>query len=195
MREQLSIKKRAARQSKSKIFTSREFYAKRRRLKELGILVKRTDLRKAPTKHQRKLIREYADLLAGRAAVIEAPSAKAARVAAGPLRRVGNKIIVPKAKGDRIRYRNGQIEVKAKIYGANVTRRPVYEVFESGARKPIGDDIQYAIDFHRGSHSPETYRFKTWKELSDFMDRYSHRKRDPWRDWRKYAWIETLVRK
>jgi hypothetical protein len=187
-------KSRSKKQS-LKTFSTKEWRAKRKRLRELGILIRRTDLRKPVSPHQKRIIAEYSDVLEHRATVLDAGTAARAKRAAGELRRRGSKIIVPRAPGDRIRLsKEGDIIVKAKIYGATITRRPVSEVAARGARKPSGADIKYAIDFHRGGYAPETFRFNTWKELTDFMDRYSNRRAKPWRNWRRYAWQETVKR-
>jgi hypothetical protein len=70
------------------------------KLRSTGLYTGKIDLRKAPTRYQKSLMGRFADVLAGKAAVVRPADPKAYKRAG--FRTAGKAVIVPKRKGERI---------------------------------------------------------------------------------------------
>lgn len=154
------------------------------RLKKLGLY--RGNARKNPTRYGKSLIKKYADVLAGKAAVVKAPSKAAARAyrdegskAPGTVRVSGDRIVVPKLRGEKLRYDKKRKEVigywkdkaTGKTYKKHVTKTGTdLETFSKR------DDIIYSLLWMRGSEAERMF-FSQYKELLNFIEPYGGMKR------------------
>lgn len=143
-----------------------------RRLRDLGLYTGKRDLRKAPTRHQKSLIAKYADVLAGRAAVVEPKNPKSY---SNLYEHVGKKVIVPRRKGERITVnKKGEItgtrrDARGKTVRTRYRRTPVGEVPSKPGRR-----VQYAIPFIRGRDANgravlNWFRFPSWDAMREYM--------------------------
>lgn len=86
-----------------------------RRLKSTGLFKGKIDARKPPTPAAKRAIGRYADVLKGRAKVLKPKNPKSYK---GTFRVVGDKVIVPRRKGQRVKVgKQGEIEVARKVGG------------------------------------------------------------------------------
>ncbi len=119
------------------------------------------DLRKPPTPAQKRAIKRYADVISGRAKVLKPKNPKSYR----RLFKVsGNRVIVPRRKGERVKVgREGYIEVARKIGGRKRTGRykKISELIEGGGKL-------YFLPLMHGS-GIEWYQFGSRDELNKFV--------------------------
>lgn len=158
-----------------------------RRLREAGLYTGKLDLRKKPTAYQRKAITKFADVLSGAASVLKPKDAAAYK---GLFKTVGDKVIVPRRKGERLSVdkKSGEIIGKRKVRGRTVRSR--FKRVKSGEtikRPRKSEAVQYAIPFNRGDHL-EWMRHPSYDALKSFMSEYAR-----YKGWKKYSVSEKVA--
>ena len=143
-------------------------------------------------------VKKFDDVLKGRAQVVtvKATGSKKsgdrhtavenARAYEGVFARKGRKLVVPKVKGEQVRFDPKSGEVRA--YGKSPRGDRYVKVFtEREISKPgdfpSGPNILYRIPFGRGS-----FTFDNQKDLFDFMKPYEQSAK-PYKDWQRYVEI------
>lgn len=182
-----------SRKEKSK---ARERQAKRDLaiLKEKGLY--RGDLRKKTTRYARAQARKFSDVIEGKAAVVNAPSYKDAREYKGKFDTKFNKIIVPKKKGERVRYSNKshaitstRTEVGTKIKKMILPKTP--ERKSDLPKAPRGTRTVYAVPFGFG-HNAYRRRWTDFNEMVKDMAPYENKSHNPYKQWQNYIEIEYV---
>lgn len=174
----------SSKKSKTRQPTDKQIRASRSKLKSMGLLSKRVDLRKKPTTYQKKLIERYKDVLTGKAKVIDTASKAQAKGFKASYTVVGDKIIVPVKKGEKISFNQetGELQSTRKFNGKKITK-----TIADGELAPLGPGQYYVIPFGGG----QRFRTNDIKTLKDFMYPYEVSSK-PYKDWRKYVEIETI---
>jgi len=160
----------------------------RAKLKSLGLLRKRVDLRKKPSRAEKNALAKFADVLRGRAKVIEAKDKKQARAFSKSFRTVDNKVIVPVKKGERVSFskKSGELKTTRKTKsGKRVTK-----TIAAGELGPLAKGQYYVVPFGSGGNEIR-YRFNTLKTMLEFMQPYEE-KENPYKNWRQYVEIEDI---
>lgn len=162
------------------------------KLKDLG-LIKYNKRHKIGAKEKRA-VKKYSDVVSGKAAVIKLPK-KEAKKYGRSFRQTGNLIIIPRKKGDRVRFdkKNKEVVITGKRYGKK-TRTILEPGRGTKARKgpPRGYKRWYAIPFGNSKNY-----FPNKKELAAFMNEYKHAavaagRKWGFKNWRKYIEIVDL---
>lgn len=162
-----------------------------RKLRDLGI-IKRVDLRKLPTRKQRRLIRKYDAVVKGRAVVLKPKNPKSYR---NVFKVSGKNVIVPRAKGDRWRLNKaGKITRSRKTAGrsSTATMEPASNVRRPSKGK--APRVAYAIPFGRSGGGVEWYRFPTYDALKKFLAEYESKYRRKYKNADDYILVEELQR-
>ena len=184
----MPTKKRNARQAEKTLAFNRQLKSDLRKLKEKGLYS--GDLRRKPTGYGHKVRNKFKDVLEGKAAVVSAPSRKEARAFSDTFKVKRNKIVVPKQKGDRVRYnsKSGAIEASRKAFGKRI------KITVVSSRKGTWHELPsekkgrfYRIPFGSGGIA---YTFDSRAELAKFMEPYEQKAFNPYRDWCQY--VEVL---
>jgi hypothetical protein len=149
-----------------------------------------------------RILRRFADVLRGAASVIGLPSLKASKpYRDNPHLRVrGKKVIVPRRKGERVRYdrKTGQIKTRRREYDRSIETIIPSSPIERASIAPSGEKIQYAIPIGGPGH---VERFDTYADLDNFMRPYefTHIVSDKYGvrpvsylDWRQHVNIERV---
>jgi hypothetical protein len=154
-------------------------------LREKGLLSKSTNLSKKPTRYQRSQINKFADVIAGKAAVVRPKQPSTYK---NLYRTKGDKVIVPKRKGEKIHVnRRGEIEGERKVGNRVVrSRHKRLRRGEDVGALPSKSGKQYAIPFNRGGGEIEWKRFPDRDALRDFMQGYDYK------DWTDYVVEESV---
>lgn len=173
-----------------------------RRLKRAGVYSGKIDKRrKRPTSYQQRIIKQFADVLRGRATVVRPKNpASYGRI----FKRRGRAVIVPRGKGEKIRVNKAGNIVRErrgprgeKIIGTFRRTKPG----EKLKKPPATLKVNYAIPFARrvsGGYRLEWHRFPNFDLLQAFMQEYekSDEKGQPrYPDWPDYVLIEIIVPK
>lgn len=181
-----SKKKRSAQAAKkSTARTDKQLRADRKKLRELGLISKKVNLRKKPNTYQKRLIERYRDLLSGKAKLVELKDKNEAKQYKDTFQVVDNKIIVPKRKGERITYnkKTGELKTKRKVAGRTITK-----TISKGELGELKFGEYYVIQFGGG----QRFRTNSLKVLQDFMQGYETKPRNPFKNWRAYVEIEHV---
>lgn len=167
-----------------------EVRAQLRVLKDKGLY--RGDLRKAkPTAYGKKLVKQFSDVLSGKAAVLKAPKNKDAAVFKDTFRVRYNRIVVPKEKGENVRYDAKKRTIKSsrvrrgKKETVTKAARPVDSIFGLPPERP---GRFYRVPFGGG----QSFTFETRKELEAFMQPYEEKSRNPYVNWWRFVEIVDL---
>lgn len=162
------------------------------RLRDLGLTgTRKIDLRKSPSKSTTNLIKKYADVLAGKAAVVRIPKSEKKRFK-GIFPVVGDTIIVPKVKGERnVRYDPKAGEVVSKVKRGKRTYNKVIFRDLDKLKEPSGDRQRYfSVPFKRGKGRKGKIDYQTYDSLNElklFMNTYVEDGR--YKDWARYVQI------
>lgn len=164
-----------------------------KKLRELGI-IKKFDARKAPTKAQKNALQKFSDLLTGKAALVKPKDAKGYK---SIFRVVGDKVIVPKGKGEKITVnKNGNIVRERKSGGRTIkgTFKRV-ENPDDVKKPPKGAGIVYAVPFIRGRDASgkailEWKRWPNYETLKAYMTESDSLK--GYRDWADFVVEEKI---
>jgi hypothetical protein len=165
-------------------------------LKNTGLYNGKIDLRKAPTPYQKGQIRKFADVIAGKASVVRPKNPSAYR---GKFVTKGDKVIVPRAKGERI-----GLSKTGKITRTRKTPRGPRKatVIPVGPPKPgrgippappPGKALVYYLPFRRGRGKGQTTQWMrfTYDKLVNFFLEYDLDDEQT-RDWLRYLEIEEM---
>lgn len=156
------------------------------------------DLRKPPSKFQRSAIKKFADVISGKAAVVETSKASEYKKA---YRTKGNKVVVPRIKGEKVDVdKKGNIVSIRKTRTGKVRRRhiPVKELETTAReRRPANVAVTYVVPFQRKGGGISWRRF-TPEALRRFIAEYGATKKTPegrqkFKDWLELAIEERLV--
>lgn len=155
-----------------------------KKLKRAGLYTGKVDGRKKLNKYQQQQIAKYADVIAGRAAVLKPKNARNYK----RLYRVkGNKVIVPRRKGERLAVKGGEIVSNRKV-GKTKVRGRLKRVGRGQVPARPEKPVMYAIPFRvRGSDELRWLRFPQWEALKDFMLAYER-----YKDWEDYVLEEHI---
>lgn len=164
----------------------RKFRSDVARLKAAGLVGPKVDARsQKPTRYMRDQVRQYRDVIEGRAKVVKLPRDQAKRYE-GTLRVKRSRAVVPvESKSERVSY--------SKKDRAIVTQRTAFErrirkVVRPRPRDisdlPTGANLRYSIPFgqQRGR-----FTFDSLQELAKFMQGYGS-----YNDWIRYVEIEEI---
>lgn len=170
------------------------YRAWRSQLKSAGLFGKKVSLRGPVTAAQKRTIAKYKDVLSGKAKLLDTGSDASARKFRSTygLSGRGSKVIVPKAKGERITFSKKTAAIKIK---KGRETKVLEENFGAGPAVP-GTRLFYTLEFNRGADT-EKYRFESFDELLSFMMPYEKDKAGPpkrkgWKSWRRYVYKEYL---
>lgn len=172
--------------SKSRSFNqARKLKTQRAKLKGLGLLPSRVDLRKKVTAADKRAIRKFGDVLKGRASVVTMPDKKAAAKYKDKFFVRGSKVVIARQKGERFKVQGGRIIGVRKEYGRKITKTiaPTGETVppQIGPKQP--STLHYAIPFQRQDEL-EWFTFTQYQDLENFMARDSIRN---YKDWQKHV--------
>lgn len=160
---------------------------KLRELKRKGLFAGNV---RRPSKYGMKQARVYDDVISGRASVISVPSHKKASSYKGAFRVKGNKVVVPKEKGETVRYdkKRGVITGVREAYGKRIRKDITPQKAGSVWDLPAERKGQlYTIPFRQGTGIVR-FTFSTRSELAKFMSGYN----DRWPNWINYVEIESV---
>lgn len=116
-----------------------------KKLRHARLYTGAADLRRKPSKYQKTVITKFMDYLTGSAKVVKPKNAKRYKK---QFRVVGNKVLVPKRKGERVRVnRKGEIVKSRYLFGRRQVSKYVESKTVPAGRRP---GIQYALPFNRG---------------------------------------------
>ncbi len=132
-----------------------------RKLKSTGLFKGKIDLRKPPTPAAKRALRRFRAVIEGKAKVLKPKSPKSYRKV---FRVVGNKVIVPRRKGERLYVRkDGKIVTQRKIAGQSQTG--VYKKLDEITE----EKRMYILPLNRGHKGLEFYKFNSKEELEKFV--------------------------
>lgn len=171
--------------TKSQIKSDR---AKLRKLRASGLFRGKIDLRKPPNSRHRKALKEFADVISGKATVVKPRNPRSYRSLFDVK---GDKVIVPRRKGERVRVdKQGNITSTRKVGGRTVKAK--FQRSKRGEKiaRP-SEEKQYAIPFIRGRDKKgrpivHWFRFPSYDDLAKFMAGYDYK------DWTDYVVEEEL---
>lgn len=158
-----------------------------RKLVRAGLYTGKFDARKKITKSQRATIRKYADVVTGKATVIKPENPASYK---NLFRVKGDKVIVPRRKGEKIKVtKTGKIVGERKV--GKRTVRSYFRRVERGAEIPKQSGVMYALPFIRGRDANgkpilDWKRFPTMGMLKSFMEGYDYK------DWTDYVLEERV---
>lgn len=154
------------------------------------------DARKAPTHYGKSLVAKLSDVLKGKAAVITTTRTTARKYREAGFKVRGNKIIVPKEKGERYKIsKSGEITSTRRTLTGQKVKKHVEPskretVRDLPTHAPNGNRYQYAVPFKRGRDAFERFRFPDKESLQHFMQP-GYDKRYP--DWLQYVELEEIL--
>ncbi len=160
------------------------------KLKDAGLYSGKVDRRKNPTKYQQRLLAQYKDVVSGKAAVVKPKNPASYK---SLFRVKGDKVIVPRVKGEKVKVNTrGNIVSERKNAAGQKVSRSYRRVKSSADLKPGKGPVFYFVPFIRG-RDPLTLRPRLeWKRfpnkemLQNFMEGYDYK------DWTDYV-IEERV--
>lgn len=141
----------------------------RAKLRALGLITIKRDLRSKINKTDKKAVAEFQDVLAGRAKVIDVPTKAEAKKFGRIFKVKGEHVIVPRRKGERLRYNKetGNIEGKRIEYGR--TRKTIIPSEPTSAElAKKGKRLRYVLPVARGDEV-QRYSFMSFAELEHFV--------------------------
>jgi hypothetical protein len=162
------------------------------KLKSTGLYSGKLDLRRKPSKYQARLIEKYRDVVTGRAQVIKPKNPKTFK---SLFRVVGDKVIVPRRKGEKIKVTQRGAIVGERKVGKRVVRSRYRRMKANETIKAPTERTQYAVPFIRGRDKfgkpiLQWKRFPSKEFLADYMTN-SASVRD-YSDYANYVVEETL---
>lgn len=138
------------------------------RLRDLGLIDKKTDARKEPTRGVRNALLKYKDLLDGRAQAIRAPKG----VKASSFRQrfkfrgKGDVVVIPKEKGEKyVIQKSGDLVSRRKGEGGEIIKKTVSEKFKP---RPANARVYYTLPEKRRGSAGRLKR-KTFANLDELL--------------------------
>lgn len=169
----------------------REFRSAVAKLKAAGLVSHRVDARsQQPTRYMRGQVKKFADVLTGKAKVVEAPkrSDLSAYKEGGRYIVKGKRVVIPTTdKSERLRFdkKTKTVVGRSKQYGEAHTREYTPKPVTSPTQLPRGYDIRYTVPLGRSYRS-----FDTLEDLTAFMMPYETKDKNPYNDWQRYVILE-----
>lgn len=162
----------------------------RKKLRALGLISERRDLRRSLNSNDRKALREYAGVLAGRDKIVKAPDQKSAAKFKRIFKVKKDKIIVPVEKGEKPKFdkASGNIISKRIEYGRERTKIISAET-PSRDTVPKGRNKRYVLPLMRGRKITR-FSFLTFEELEDFV--YKTTLGRSFTNWAEYVEVEEI---
>lgn len=156
-------------------------------LRELGLISKKVDIRKFPSRAQRANLQKFADVVEKRAVVVTPADAKSFK---GLYPVHGKKVIIPRRKGEiiSVEKKTGRVVTKRRV-GNRIVSSEYIRTEPDEITKNLKPQKQYAIPFNFSS-GVQWKRFPTMALLKNFMMEYT--KRGQYQQWRKYVVEETV---
>jgi hypothetical protein len=155
-----------------------------KKLRESGLFTGKIDLRKPPSRGAKRALAKFADVFSGKAKVVKPADPKAYK---GAFRVVGDKVIVPRKKGERVKLDKGEIVVEKKIRGRTRKQRFLDREKVASGAQPLKLNRRYGLPFKRGKRDEYTIRwFPSKAELQAFMLEYEYE------DWEDYVIEEAI---
>lgn len=161
-------------------------------LKKAGII--RKDLRSIkPTKHFRKVRKEFSDVISGEAEAVKTPRNKDARAFEGQYRHRYNRVIVPKAPtGARAHYDKKRKEIiQTENYGdvrlIALNRKFSMRQLRNFQGRP---NIYFRIAIRRGG----TYEYFRTDNLDEFTEMFDRSSWKGFQNWADFVVVEEAVR-
>lgn len=170
----------------------REFQHNLAILKKAGIV--RGDIRKKkPTKHYKKLLLEYSDVIEGKAEVVKTPRFKDARAFEGKYKHRYNRVVVPKAPaGGKAHYdKKRNTIVQTENYG-DVRLVARYEKFSLEQLRHFEGrpNIYFRIAIRRGGD----YEYFRTDNLNEFIEMFERSSWKGFQNWADFVVVEEAVR-
>jgi hypothetical protein len=169
----------------------RAFRSQVAKLKAKGLVSSKVDARsQKQTKYMKSIVRKYADVLSGKAAVVNVGRKTAKEYDEKSFRPRFGKIAVRKEKGERVYFDKKSKTVKStrKAYGNRVTKlilpQKKFDI-EKLPKARKGYRTFYSVPFNGWTSSP---RFENMDELRAFMQGYEV----SMPNWMKYVEIEEI---
>jgi hypothetical protein len=165
---------------------AKQYRASVRKLQSAGLYTGKPDLRKRPSKYVEKVLKKYADVLSGKAAVIKAPSKSTASKYKRAFKVRGDNIIVPKKKGERVTIdKRGELHTTRKVRGRTV-RKTITPGGRVRPRKPRKGAKGFYVIPMNTSDGIVKQRFESYAALAAYMEPYE----ENWEDWQDYVEFE-----
>jgi hypothetical protein len=160
-----------------------------RKLRDLGLISPKTDLRKAPSKRAISAIRKFQDVLSRKAVIVKPRDPKS--YTAG-FRVVGDKVIIPRAKGEKIKLsKTGKITKTTKRGNKTITRTIKIEQVNKITR-PSNKAIVFRVPFKKRGTTEIEYRTFTYDGLKTFFAEYL-RNINQFDDWAQFIEEESVT--
>lgn len=163
-------------------------------LKKAGLT--KIDAKRAKgTRHQKKLIKEYADVLAGKAKAVKVGTLRHAKSFPPEMKPRNGRVVVKARAGEHPHYdkKNKRITATASRYGVTYRRiilpQRVFSI-DDLPKPPKGRVYKYFVPFNNVNDSPD---FQDPQELFNFMNEYE--KRGQYRNWMQYIEIKDIDEK
>jgi len=148
----------------------RSFRSDVARLKAKGLVSDKVDARsQKPTRYMRDLVnKRFAGVLAGKDKVVKAPSRKEASIFDERFDRKGRAIIVPNAKGEKLRYSKKNHEITSRVKQNGVDVQKVYSPKRlTGVEAlPTGKGVLYTLKLGKNGGQ---FSFDTKLGLANFL--------------------------
>ncbi len=155
------------------------------RLQKMGLMHK-VDLRRKPDKKTARKLRDFADLLSGKATALKIPKGQKKGLR-DKVKVRGDYAIIPKQKGEKIKFTKGGEIISTRSLGSSkITKRWNQNVEKVPEIK--GARTYYTIPMARGKKKVERRTFSKFDELLSFMAAYEFK----FEDWEKYIEVETV---
>jgi len=165
-----------------------------KKLRSAGLYSGKVDLRKKLTAYQKRLIEKFDAVVRDKATVVKPKNAASFK---DIFQVSGDKVVVPKSKGQKISVsKTGSIRIEGKTGNVKYVRtsRRVKEIGELQPTQRATKETVVAIPFARrvgkDQYRLEWHRFPTFKHLQDFMSSDSLK---GYKDWSNYVFIEEIT--
>lgn len=165
-----------------------------KKLRDAGLIDKRTNLRKSPSKGLVSKLRQFSDVLSGKAKAV-----KVDKQTAKKFRRIyrtkGDIVVIPRAKGERVYFDRSERKIKSvktvKSRGKKRTYRKTIERDISRIKPPKRGRVRlYRLPLFRGKkRKPDYITSDNLADLESLIGR-SKKLADSFGDWKNY--IEVI---
>lgn len=140
------------------------------RLKDKGLVSKRVDARsQKPTRYMQELVnKRFAGVLSGKDKVVHVPKRADAKEFGQRFDTKGKAVIVPNAKGEKLRYskKHHEITSRQKQNGASVQKVYSPKPLTGVEALPSGKDVLYTIKLGKNGGQ---FSFDTKQGLANFL--------------------------
>lgn len=155
-----------------------------RKLRELGLLTAKADLRRKPSKYQKSLLSKFSDVLNGKAAVVKPKNPTEYK---GIFRVQNGRVVVPRRKGETIKVdKKGRIAGERKDASGRKIKSRIHKVPRGDMPARQTGRVQYVIPFITRGGEINWMRWPNYDELKKFMEGYNYK------DWPNYVVTEKV---